>query len=134
MCNGISTKSRSAIGSYVFVLKPWWREWQNESKSSSIAKLLNWSCLQHIFANDIWWLKWKQTFLFFDSFYPNLLMSGEDFDPKINKTFFYQASHIIYHFVLNFKEIKNYIGAFIITSSVFELQPIANLFWVINII
>ena len=48
----------------------------------------------------------KKVILFFCALYTNLLMSGENIDQKISKTFFYEGSHITCHFVLNFKKIK----------------------------
>lgn len=41
---------------------------------------------------------------------------------KSPKKFFCEDIHIIYHFVPNFKEIKNNIGSYVIISSVRELQ------------
>ena len=48
----------------------------------------------------------KKVILFFCGLYTNLLMSGENIDQNINKTFFYEGSHIICHFALNFMKIK----------------------------
>ena len=60
-------------------------------------------------------VKKKQFFIFFDIFvglHPDLSTSDVSVDPKMTKKLFCEDSHVVYHFVQNFKEIKDYIGTY----------------------
>ena len=56
--------------------------------------------------------------------HPYLSMSCVSFDPKMAKKCFSEDNYVIYRFVQNFNEIKDYIRIHSITLTPFELRPI----------